>query len=132
MFSCTHNCEHSILQWRLSQFRKVVSAKLLRSFLNFCQKQIMLFQMMNFKIYFGSNCIILSNFKKFLRLLLIHMYSVFKTVTTSCSWPYLIKTVCSKIKLRDYAFLPLKKCFFQISCTVRKGKLPILSCSFLR
>ena len=33
--------------------------------------------------------------------LLIHMYSVFKAVTTSCSWPYLIRAVCShKIQLR--------------------------------
>ena len=65
--------------------------------------------------------------------LLIHMYSVFKAVTTSCSWSYLIRAVYShKIKPRDCAVLPLRKCFFQISCAVRKGILPILSYSFLR
>lgn len=40
--------------------------------------------------------------------------SVFKAVTTSCSWPYLIRAVCShKIKLRDCAVLPIGKCFFR-------------------
>ena len=54
--------------------------------------------------------------------LLIHMYSVFKAVTTSCSWPYLIRAVCShKIKIRDCAVLPLSKCFFSDKLRSQEG-----------